>query len=32
MLTFTRLAQRFGRKKIFAIAAVCAYVSTVVVF
>ena len=32
MLTFTRLAQRYGRKKLFALSAVCAYVSTVVVF
>ena len=32
MLTFTRLAHEFGRKKIFALSAVCAYVSTVVVF
>ncbi len=32
MLAFTRLAQEFGRKKIFALSAVCAYVSTVVVF
>ena len=32
MLTFTRLAQKYGRKKIFALSAVCAYVSTVVVF
>jgi MFS family permease len=32
MLAFTRLAHEFGRKKIFAISAVCAYVSTVFVF
>jgi MFS family permease len=32
MLSFTRLAHQFGRKKIFALSAVCAYVSTVVVF
>jgi MFS family permease len=32
MMTFTRLAHQFGRKKIFALSAVCAYVSTVVVF
>ncbi len=32
MLAFTRLAHEFGRKKIFALAAVCAYVSTVVAF
>jgi MFS family permease len=32
MLAFTRLAQQFGRKKIFALSAVCAYVSTVVAF
>jgi MFS family permease len=32
MLAFTRLAHQFGRKKIFALSAVCAYVSTVVVF
>jgi MFS family permease len=32
MLAFTRLAQRHGRKKIFALSAVCAYISTVVVF
>ena len=32
MLAFTRLAQEFGRKKIFALSAVCAYASTVVVF
>jgi MFS family permease len=32
MLTFTRLAHQFGRKKVFAVATVCAYASTVVVF
>ncbi|HEY3863809.1 MAG TPA: MFS transporter [Verrucomicrobiae bacterium] len=32
MLAFTALAHRFGRKKIFALSAVCAYISTVVVF
>lgn len=32
MIAFTKLAQRYGRKWIFALAAVCAYVSTVVVF
>jgi MFS family permease len=32
MMTFTRLAHHFGRKKIFALSAVCAYFSTVVVF
>ena len=32
MLAFTRLAQRYGRKWIFALAAVCAYFSTVLVF
>jgi MFS family permease len=32
MMTFTKLAQRHGRKKIFALSAVCAYVSTVVAF
>jgi MFS family permease len=32
MLAFTRLAQAYGRKKIFALSAVCAYISTVVVF
>jgi MFS family permease len=32
MLAFTRLAHEFGRKKIFALSAVCAFASTVVVF
>jgi MFS family permease len=32
MLAFTRLACAFGRKKIFALSAVCAFVSTVAVF
>jgi MFS family permease len=32
MLAFTRLAQAYGRKKMFALSAICAYVSTVVVF
>ncbi len=32
MLAFTRLAQDYGRKKVFAFSAVCAYVSTVVTF
>ena len=32
MMAFTRLAQRYGRKWIFALAAICAYVSTVLVF
>lgn len=32
MLTFTKLAHTYGRKKIFALAAICAYVSTVVAF
>lgn len=32
MLTFTKLAHHFGRKKVFASAAVCAFVSTVVAF
>src|SRR5208283_3277937 len=32
MLAFTRLAQEYGRKKVFAFSAVCAYVSTVVTF
>jgi MFS family permease len=32
MLTFTKLAHNYGRKPIFAIAAVCAFVSTVAVF
>jgi MFS family permease len=32
MLTFTRLAHEYGRKKIFALSAICAFVSTVVVF
>jgi MFS family permease len=32
MLTFTRLAQQHGRKKVFASAAVCALLSTVVSF
>jgi MFS family permease len=32
MLAFTRLAQEYGRKKIFALSAVCAFASTVVVF
>ncbi|HUD81907.1 MAG TPA: MFS transporter [Candidatus Saccharimonadales bacterium] len=32
MMAFTKLAQRHGRKKIFALSAVCAYVSTVVAF
>lgn len=32
MLTFTRLAHHYGRKKVFASAAVCAFLSTVVAF
>ncbi len=32
MLTFTKLAQNYGRKKVFALSAVCAYASTVVTF
>jgi MFS family permease len=32
MMAFTKLAQKHGRKKIFALSAVCAYVSTVVAF
>jgi MFS family permease len=32
MLAFTKLAHNFGRKKVFALSAVCAYVSTVVTF
>lgn len=32
MLTFTRLAHHHGRKKVFAVATVCAFVSTVVAF
>jgi MFS family permease len=32
MLAFTRLAHEYGRKKIFALSAVCAFVSTVAVF
>jgi MFS family permease len=32
MLTFTKFAHDYGRKKVFATAAVCAYVSTVVAF
>jgi MFS family permease len=32
MLAFTRLACRIGRKKAFALAAICAYASTVAVF
>jgi MFS family permease len=32
MMTFTRLAQNYGRKKVFALSAVCAYASTVVTF
>jgi MFS family permease len=32
MMTFTKLAQRHGRKKIFALSAICAYVSTVAAF
>jgi MFS family permease len=32
MMAFTKLAQRHGRKKIFALSAICAYVSTVVAF
>ncbi len=32
MIAFTRLAQRYGRKSIFALAAVCAYISTALVF
>jgi MFS family permease len=32
MLAFTRLAHEFGRKKIFALSAVCAFASTVAVF
>jgi MFS family permease len=32
MLAFTKLAQRHGRKKVFALSAICAYVSTVVAF
>jgi len=32
MMTFTKFAHDHGRKKVFAIAAVCAYVSTVIAF
>jgi MFS family permease len=32
MLTFTRFAHHYGRKKVFAIAAVCAMASTIVSF
>jgi MFS family permease len=32
MMTFTKLAHAYGRKKVFATAAVCAYVSTVIAF
>ncbi len=32
MLTFTRLASRYGRKPVFAIAYVCAMLSTIAVF
>jgi MFS family permease len=32
MLTFTKFTHDYGRKKVFAIAAVCAYLSTVVAF
>jgi MFS family permease len=32
MLAFTKLAQNYGRKKVFALSAVCAYASTVVTF
>jgi MFS family permease len=32
MMTFTKLAQRYGRKKVFASAAICAYLSTVIAF
>jgi len=32
MLAFTRLTHQFGRKKMFALSAVCAFVSTVLVF
>jgi MFS family permease len=32
MLAFTKLAHHFGRKPIFALAAVCAFISTVAVF
>ena len=32
MLTFTKFAHDHGRKKVFAIAAVCAYFSTVIAF
>jgi len=32
MLAFTRLTQRHGRKRMFGLAAICAYISTVVTF
>lgn len=32
MMTFTKFAQDYGRKKVFATAAVCAFLSTVVAF
>lgn len=32
MLTFSKFAHQHGRKKVFAVAAVCAYVSTVIAF
>jgi MFS family permease len=32
MMTFTKFAQDYGRKKVFATAAICAYLSTVVAF
>jgi MFS family permease len=32
MLTFTKFAHNYGRKKVFAVAAVCAYFSTVAAF
>lgn len=32
MLAFTKLAHNYGRKKVFALSAVCAYASTVVTF
>jgi MFS family permease len=32
MMAFTRLAHSYGRKKIFAVSAVCAYVSTIAAF
>jgi len=32
MMTFTKFAHNYGRKKVFATAAVCAYLSTVIAF